>query len=205
MKFIIKPDVPHSFHFIIVAGFICSSLGSCSQKQGEKPHTESKSQLQTLQDSGYAIGDVIYAELASQSLQQFASLNFDSWGKYLSDDVEYFFPDGDDETRTKLTGKASVLSWWQNWKATSGITSMTITEENNVPVVVIKTPKYAGLTGNWVFCWFNNAMVINEKNVGLRMNVTFHFNHENLIDRCFTYYDRTEIIQATGGKISINQ
>ena len=33
------------------------------------------------------------------------------------------------------------------------------------------------------------------------MNVTVHFNSETLIDRFYTYYDRTKIIQATGANI----
>ena len=47
-----------------------------------------------------------------------ADLDFDKWGEMMADDVEYYFPDGDAGTRTKLTGKSEVVGWFKNWKET---------------------------------------------------------------------------------------
>ncbi len=200
MKVFVKQKVLFSLQIIICGGILSCSFFACVQKKSAKIPSEAIVDNQQMPDTNYLIGNTIYTMIAANSLQLFANFDYDAWGELLSDDVEYFFPNGNDVTRTKLTGKTNVLEWWKNWRATSGITSITITEENDVPVVALKTPNYAGLTGNWVFSWFNNDMVINGRNAGLRMNCTFHFNDENLIDRCYTYYDRTEIIQASEGK-----
>ena len=55
-----------------------------------------------------------------------------------NDDVEFWFPDGDNNTRTKLVGKKAVIDWWKNWKATSGIKSMTMDEAVFLPVNALK-------------------------------------------------------------------
>lgn len=51
------------------------------------------------------------AALAEQSLTHLAAKDFGAWSALLADDVEYDFPDGDPNTRTKLKGKAAVLAW----------------------------------------------------------------------------------------------
>jgi hypothetical protein len=37
--------------------------------------------------------------------------------------------------------------------------------------------------------------------VRLRMNFSAHFNKDKKIDRYYTYYDRTKIVQAMGSNI----
>ena len=149
----------------------------------------------------YDIGTTEYSDLAVASLTSWTALDFDAWGATMSDDVEFYFPDGDAGTRTSLIGKAAVLEWWNNWKATSGIQSMTYRDHVDIPVIAKETLPYTGLRGPLVISYFSNELVYSGGTVKLRMNVATHFNAEKLIDRFYTYYDRTQIIAATGANI----
>jgi hypothetical protein len=145
----------------------------------------------------YEIGATEYSDLAVKSLSAWTQLDFDAWAVTMSDDAEFYFPDGDAETRTSLTGKAAVLDWWRNWKMTSGIQSMTYRDHVDIPVIAKETLPYTGLRGPLVISYFSNELVYSAATVKIRMNVAIHFNSEKLIDRFYTYYDRTGIIEAT--------
>ncbi len=149
----------------------------------------------------YEIGATEYSDLAVKSLSSWTQLDFDAWAATMSDDAEFYFPDGDAGTRTSLIGKAAVLDWWRNWKKTSGIQSMTYRDHVDIPVIAKETLPYSGLRGPLVFSYFSNELVYSGATVNLRMNVAIHFNSEKLIDRFYTYYDRTKIIAATGTNI----
>lgn len=148
----------------------------------------------------FAIAEPEYAALAEKALTHLSKFEYDAWGEMLADNVEYYFPDGDVDTRTKLVGKQVVLDWWKNWHKTSGIQSMTFSLPNHIPVDAIKTPNMTGLPGIYVFSFVSNKMVFNGNTVALRMNFSVHFNQDNKIDRYYTYYDRQPIIEAMGGK-----
>jgi hypothetical protein len=148
----------------------------------------------------YAIASPEYVDLAAEALTHIAALDFDKWGELLADDVEYYFPDGDTGTRTALIGKKAVLDWYNNWKATSGIKSMSAEAENHLPMEALKTPEMTGLAGPYVLSYFSNKMVFDNGNTAaIRMNFASHFNADKKIDRYFTYYDRTPIINAMKG------
>jgi hypothetical protein len=140
-----------------------------------------------------------YAELASKALTYLTKLEIDKWASMLADDVEYNFPDGDEGTRTKLTGKAAVQGWWSNWAKTSGVRSMTMDKAVFIPVNSLEKNPSTGLTGVTVISYFSNNLNINGTPVKVRMNFSAHFNKDKLIDRYYTYYDRTQIV-ATMGK-----
>ncbi|NGP75014.1 nuclear transport factor 2 family protein [Balneolaceae bacterium YR4-1] len=147
------------------------------------------------------IGSPEYAEMAEQAMMHMQSMDFDAWGEMLADDIEYYFPDGDAGTRTVLTGKTAVLDWWKNWENTSGVSSMTFSNPVFLPVVAREAPNYAGLTGPYVISYMSNEMVFNGSTVNIRMNFTLHFNDEKKIDRYYSYYDRSPIINAMGTNI----
>jgi hypothetical protein len=92
------------------------------------------------------------------------------------------------------------VGWWKNWKEKSGVESMTMSEFNHIPINVTAQPKGGALMGMVVISYFSNKMVFNGKKVALRMNFSVHFNADKKIDRYTTYYDRTPIIKAMGGK-----
>ena len=146
----------------------------------------------------FAIAPTDYSVIAEKALTQLANFDYDAWGQMLADNVEYSFPDGDNDTRTKLVGKAAVVGWWKGFRKDSGISSMTMSEFNHFPLDVIGDPKGGAVKGFYVFSYFSNKMVFRGNNVGLRMNFVTHFNADKKIDRYVTYYDRTPIIKAMG-------
>ena len=142
-----------------------------------------------------------YSKLAVEALTYLTSMDIDKWVSMMSDDVEFSFPDGDVSTRTKLTGKKAVADWWNNWKKTSGVKSMTYEKHVEIPVNSKEVNPATGLTGVTVISYFSNNMNINGSPVPIRMNFSAHFNKDKKIDRYYTYYDRTKIVQAMGSNI----
>ena len=139
--------------------------------------------------------------MASKSLTHFADMDFEAWTATMSDDVIFYFPDGDAGTRTELSGKKAILDWWNNIKQPTYVSKMTYLNHVDMPVVAKNTLPYSNLTGVFVISYFSNELIVNGKTVKLRMNVTVHFNADKLIDRVYTYYDRTKIVQASGKNI----
>ncbi len=163
--------------------------GSFAQTQKDNPSASRKVEIASPE----------YAELASKALTYLTKLEIDKWASMLADDVEYNFPDGDEGTRTKLTGKAAVQGWWSNWVKTSGVKSMTMDKAVFIPVNSFEKNPSTGLTGVSVISYYSNNLNINGTPVKVRMNFSAHFNKDKLIDRYYTYYDRTQIV-ATMGK-----
>ncbi|MBO0937196.1 hypothetical protein J2I47_11615 [Fibrella sp. HMF5335] len=148
----------------------------------------------------FTIAPTDYSTLAERSINHLAAFDFSAWEATLADDVAYDFPDGDQNTRTKLLGKATVVNWWRNFRHQSGIESMTMSEFNHFPLKVTGQAKGGASTGIYVLSYFTNALVFRGKATGVRMNFVLHFNAEKKIDRYVTYYDRTPIIAAMGGR-----
>ncbi|MCY7349584.1 MAG: hypothetical protein LH606_02820 [Cytophagaceae bacterium] len=146
----------------------------------------------------FKIAPAEYATLAEQSVLHVAAADFDAWGAMLADDVEYDFPDGDPDTRTKLMGKTAVLDWWKNYRKTPGVGTMTMTEFNHTPIEVTGNPKGGAKKGIVVLSYFTSTQVIKGQSVGVRMNFATYFNADKKIDRYTTYYDRTPIVKALG-------
>jgi hypothetical protein len=162
--------------------------GSSAQTQKENPSASRNVEIASPE----------YAELASKALTYLTKLDIDKWASMLADDVEYNFPDGDEVTRTKLTGKTAVQGWWSNWAKTSGIKSMTMDKAVFIPVISHEINPSTGLSGVTVISYFSNNMDINGTPLKLRMNFSVHFNQNKLIDRYYTYYDRTQIVAIMG-------
>ncbi|MBL7699186.1 MAG: nuclear transport factor 2 family protein [Chitinophagaceae bacterium] len=149
-------------------------------------------------NSKFTIASDEYSEISEKAINYLTSFNFDAWAEMLADDVVYMFPDGDVDTRTTLKGKQAVLDWWRNWQKTSGIKTMTVSEFNHVPFNVTEQLKGGALPGTYNISYFSSRQEYGKATVSLRMNFVMHFNAEKKIDRYFTYYDRSKIIQAAG-------
>lgn len=147
----------------------------------------------------FSIASEEYTELSDKSMDLFSSMNFDAWAETLSEDIIYAFPDGDVDTRTTLKGKKAVLDWWKNWQKTSGIKSMTVSEVNNFAIDATDDLKGGAMKGVYTFSYFSNKLEYAKGSVSIRMNFVTHFNADKKIDRYFTYYDRSKIIEAAGG------
>jgi hypothetical protein len=149
----------------------------------------------------FAIATTEYSDLAVKSLTAYAQLDFDAWAATMSDDVEFYFPDGDSGTRTSVIGKPAVLEWFKNWKATSGIQSMSYLNHVDIPVISKAPNPYTGLMGTSVLSYFSNEMVFSGATVRIRMNFVMYFDSAKLINRVYTYYDRAGLIEATGKNV----
>jgi hypothetical protein len=169
-------------------------LAACSSPS-EKPTTTENQPTETVVNPDYEIASPEYSELAAKALTSWSKLDFESWTAMMSDDVVFYFPDGDAGTRTELAGKQMVFEWWNNWKQTSGIQSMTYKDHIDIPVNVKSTLAYSGLSGIMVFSYFSNELIYNRDPVNLRMNFVVHFNSNKKIDRVYSYYDRTKIVE----------
>ncbi len=178
----------------IVAGMIL--IFSCNDKEAESNEVSNADD-----QSNYEVASERYSELNEQALNRMAALDYDAWGEMLSDDVQYYFPDGDADTRTILTGKEEVVNWWKNWKANSSIEKMSFTNPVYIPVRANKELNYSGLTGVIVLSYVSNEMVYNGQPVEVRMNIATHFNKDSLIDRIYTYYDRTPILNTVNANL----
>ena len=196
----------NKYHLILIAAIVCTSIGtpgcneSVSKEDANKEETASKVTV-AVTNPNFSIAPIEYAELAEKALLLFGKLDFDNWASMLADDVLYFFPDGDVNTRTKLEGKAALLSWWKDWKTTSGIESMTMSEFNHTPVNATAQLKGGAPSGVHVISYFSNKLIYAGKPVDLRMNFVAHFNKDKKIDRYTTYYDRSIVIKTTGTNI----
>lgn len=155
-------------------------------------------------NENWEIGSQEYADITEQAMMHMQNMDFDAWGELLADDIEYYFPDGDEGTRTVITGKEAVVEWWKNWEATTGIESMRFSSTVFLPAIALEALSYSGLSGPYVVSYLSNEMVFNGQTVNVRMNFTVHFNEENKIDRYFSYYDRVPIIRAMGTNILSN-
>jgi ketosteroid isomerase-like protein len=174
------------------------SCGESATKTEETPVTVAPVAEAAITNPNFTIAPVEYAELAEKTFQLLASLDIDAWVATMADSVAYSFPDGDVATRTTLKGKEAVAKWWKNWKATSGIQSMAVSEFNLFPLNATGTVKGGAAKGIHVISYLSNRMVFNGKPVDIRMNFAIHFNDDKKIDRVISYYDRSVVIKAMG-------
>jgi ketosteroid isomerase-like protein len=174
------------------------SCGESATKTEETPVTVAPVAEAAITNPNFTIASVEYAELAERTFQLLASLDIDAWAATMADSVAYSFPDGDVATRTTLKGKEAVVTWWKNWKATSGIQSMAVSEFNLFPLNATGTIKGGAAKGVHVISYLSNRMVFNGKPVDIRMNFAIHFNDDKKIDRVISYYDRSVLIKVMG-------
>lgn len=146
----------------------------------------------------FTLAKTEYAVMAEKALMYFANFDYDAWADMMADNVEYDFPDGDENTRTKLIGKPAVVIWWKNWYKTVGAASMTMSGFNHFPLNIIGDANGGATKGIYVFSYFSNKIMLKKKPVRIRMNFITHFNADKKIDRYITYYDRNVLIKASG-------
>jgi len=149
----------------------------------------------------FTIAPEEYAVLAEEAIMHVADDELEAWGAMMTDDVEFDFPDGDANTRTKLMGKVAVLDWWKKYREMPGVGAMTSSDFNHFPVEIIGDPKAGVSKGVYVISYFTNSQIINGQTVSVRMNFATLFNADKKIATYYTYYDRTGIVQALGQNV----
>ncbi|MCY2686401.1 nuclear transport factor 2 family protein [Salinimicrobium sp. TH3] len=168
---------------------------SCNNK-----NSEAEEPVVSEFESNYEVASEKFSEMNEKAMTHLANFEFDEWSNMLADDVEYYFPDGDAD-RTIIKGKEEVVNWWKNWRKTSGIDSMEFVDLVTIPVKANQELNYSGLTGVITITYFSNHMNFNGQPVNIRSNSASHFNQDSLIDRIYTYYDRTPIIETVDNNI----
>ena len=186
------------FFLPIVAIIIATVSGGCNNATPANESTTPKDSVSAaVSNPNLSLAPVEYSELSEKSLQLLAKGDYDAWGNMLADDVVYAYPDGDMNTRTKIEGKNVLVDWWKKSKE-SGMESMTLSDFNHTPINATAALKAGAPTGIYDLVYFTNEMVIKGKTISVRMNFSVHFNADKKIDRYYTYYDRSAIIQASG-------
>jgi len=148
------------------------------------------------QNSKYEIAPDLYEQLAEKSLMHLADFEFSDFYATLADDVEFYLPDGDEGTRTGIIGKEANMKFWNSYQEKSGNTKITMTNPVYVPVIAKNELNYTKLSGVIVLAYISCEFQYGDEKANVRMNWGFHFNENNEIDRIYTYYDRTPIIEA---------
>jgi hypothetical protein len=186
------------YSFVAVVGL----LASCNTPPTQNTEAVAENPMATAEvavtNPKYALAPQEYAELAEQSLKTLATLDFAAWGATLADDAEFHFPDGDQNTRTKLVGKAAIVAWWQENKNASDMESMTLSEFNTVPLDVTSDANAGATKGIYALTYFTNALVYKQGATSVRMNMSLGFNADKKINKITAYYDRTPILKVVG-------
>lgn len=142
----------------------------------------------TKEKAEYETASPVYIALAQKSLDYLVSFDYDSFAEMLADSVECELPNA-----TKLNGKTAIIDFWKDYKATSGLQSMAIVNANYLPINANTKPKGSGKKGIKVVADFTNKMAFEAKTFDIKMNFSFHFNQQKLIDDLTTFYDSAKI------------
>lgn len=156
----------------------------------------SPSHAQQTTDANFEIAPIEYADLAAKAIGHIEQFDWPEFYEMLSDDVAYYLPDGGPKTRTALIGKPAVKAFWDSYEEKSGNSKIIVSDEVHLPVISKKEIAYTKLTGVLVLSYFTLDMEYGKESVELRMNWGMHFNADKKIDKIYTYYDRTPIIEA---------
>lgn len=175
---------------VLLASALFFSCNSTDKENKEKP-TEIK-----IENSKYSIASSEYEELAEKAIVHIADFQFSELYKMVSDDIEYYLPDGGETTRTGFVGKEAFMGFWDSYQEKSGNTKMTLSNTVHVPINVHQELNYTKVTGIMVLSYFSLSMEFGNEKADLRANFGFHFNDDKKIDKIYSYYDRTPIIEA---------
>ena len=137
-----------------------------------------------------------YSDLVQKTFDLLSEFDLETWQEYLADNVEWFWPDGNSETRHSIKGKDELVSWWKNWKeTTSG--ELVFTNNSFLPLKINKPSNHYKLVGTGVISYTDLTISIGDKSTSVRQNIVFMFNNDKKISHALLYYDRTGIIELT--------
>jgi ketosteroid isomerase-like protein len=137
-----------------------------------------------------------YADLAQKTLDLISEFDLETWKDYLADDVVWYWPDGDSETRHSIKGKEELIAWWKNWKETTD-GQISFTNNTFLPIKVNTPSNYYMLVGTGVLTYTDLTISIQGKSTSVRQHMVFMFDENKKINHALLYYDRTGIIELT--------
>ena len=146
----------------------------------------------------YSIAGPEYQQLTEEYLQHLAKFEWEDSYAFLSDDVEFKLPDGDQGTRTVYKGLDQVKAFWEDYVQSSGNDRASFKDFVHIPVQANQYLDHVEETGVFNLCYFSAELGFGSRKADVRMHWAFHFNSEKKIDGIYTYYDRTPIIDAAG-------
>lgn len=146
--------------------------------------------------SNFEIASEDYVALADKAIKHIEKFEFAEHYNMLSDDMELYLPDGDAGTRTSFIGKKAVMNFWNSYQEKSGNNKMIAKDFVHVALNAKEPLNYTKITGTIVITYFSLEMFYGAEKANIRMNWALHFNQDKQIDKIYTYYDRTPIIEA---------
>jgi hypothetical protein len=145
-----------------------------------------------------------YANIVEECLNVMQDFNFDGLGVYLADDVQWYWPNGGMETRSIIKGKENVISFWKNWRATSGVESMQFYNSDFMPLRTNRSNDQYNVVGVVVLYYGDITIYGKAGSTIVRQHLVFSFNDDDKIKNIFSYYDRTGIVQLLNVDLSSN-
>ena len=141
----------------------------------------------------------VYCVLVEKAMTLQADFEIEAWADMLADDVVYSFPDYGERSQNNCVGKTAVITYWQNWRQSHHVKTVTFSGFTHAPFVSSKNLNVAKMSGVYVFSILTSSMVFtNNETVEIYMNYCCHFNKDKQIDRIYTNYDRIHIEQVHG-------
>ncbi|MBT8298011.1 MAG: nuclear transport factor 2 family protein [Maribacter sp.] len=143
-----------------------------------------------------------YGEIVAGSLDQFENLDFEGMLTNFTDDAQWLWPDGTAETRSVITGKDSLLAFWNNYKEMSSLKKMSFTNRNLMPLQVNRPTNYYKVEGTVVLYYGDIHAMYEKDTISVRQHIVYGFNEDKKVNRVFLYYDRTDWVSMGGTSIS---
>lgn len=163
---------------------------SCAETKKEEAVTEEK-EIPMLE-----VASEEYSDLTLKTLDLLSKFDLETWKESLADDIVWYWPDGNSETRHSIEGKDKLIAWWKNWKETTG-GQLSFANNTFLPIKVNKPSNYYKLVGTGVIAYTDLTITIGDKSTSVRQNMVFMFNDDKKISHALLYYDRTGIIELT--------
>jgi len=143
-----------------------------------------------------------YADIVQESLNVMQDFNFDGLGTYFANDVQWYWPNGGMETRSIIKGKENVINFWKNWRETSGVESMQFYNSDFMPPKTNKSTDQYNVVGVVVLYYGDVTIYGKAGSTIVRQHIVFSFNDDDKIQKVFSYYDRTGIVQLLNVDLS---
>lgn len=165
---------------------------SCGEKekQADAPMVEETPAIEAASDA--------YAEIVEASLDKFAALDYAGMMENLTDDVEWLWPNGTAATRSVIKGKDSLMAFWQNYEAMSGLKAMKFTNRSLMPLTMNNASNYYNVTGTVVLYYGDIDTMYESDTVSVRQHIVYAFDDNMKINRMFLYYDRSDWMAMSG-------
>ncbi|MFK7834218.1 MAG: hypothetical protein AB8B52_13170 [Winogradskyella sp.] len=180
-----------SINYVLPLLLVSLLIGSC---ESNKKTTQSNKD--DIVNSKYSIASAEYEELVAEALNHIEKFEFVELGHMVSDDIEYYLPDGGEESRTRFIGKEAFMNFWNTYQDKTGLDNWTVTNVVSFPFQIHNKLAYSNIDGIAVSTYFSLNLKFGEQETDIRANWAFHFNEDKKIDKLYTYYDRTPIIEA---------